>query len=283
MSIDNFIPAVWSARILENLQKRLVYGAICNRDYEGEIREYGDRVKINSIGAVTIGDYVKNTDMGSPETLTGDQKELIIDQSKFFNFQVDDIDKAQQKPKVMVSATQNAGYGLADVADKFIAGLYTGSTNFIGSDGAPVVLTTPEQAYNYLVDLGVKLDESNTPTVGRWVVVPPWFEALLRLDKRFIASGNSGSDQAIYQGITGYASGFTIYKSNNVPSTDTATAFKIQAGFNGTLSFAAQITDVEAYRPEQRFADALKGLAVYGAKLVRPDTMAVLVVNRFEA
>ena len=284
MSINNFIPAVWSAQILQNKHKNLVYGSVANRDYEGEISAYGDRVKINSIGAINIGTYTKNTDITPPETLTGAQQELVIDQAKYINFQIDDIDKVQQKPKVMAEATREAGYGLADAADRFIAGLYTGATagNIIGNDTTPIVLTSPEQAYNHLVNLGVKLDEANVPKFGRWVIVPSWFHALLLLDKRFTSSGNAGADQALYQGLVGQAAGFSVYMSNNVPSTDATTAFKIQAGYSGTLSFASQILDVEAYRPEKRFADALKGLNVYGAKLVRPSTMAVLVVNRFQ-
>jgi len=282
MAIDNFIPAVWAARILQNLHKRLVYGNVANRDYEGEITAYGDRVKINSIGAITIGNYQKNTDIASPETLTGAQQELVIDQAKYFNFQIDNIDKAQQKPKVMSEATREAGYGLGDATDRYIASLYTDTPagNFIGSDTAPTVLANADDAYAKLVALSVKLDEANVPNVGRWVIVPSWFHALLLLDKRFTSSGNAGADTALYGGLVGTAAGFSIYMSNNVPSTNATTAFKIQAGYAGTLSFAAQIIDVIAYNPEKRFADALKGLNVYGAKLVRPSTMAVLVVNR---
>src|SRR4051794_25809350 len=93
-SIDNFIPTIWSARILVALQKALVYAQpnIINRDYEGEIREAGNTVLINSIGDPTIFDYTKNTDMPSPETLTSTQRQLVIDQAKAFNFQVDDVD-----------------------------------------------------------------------------------------------------------------------------------------------------------------------------------------------
>ena len=116
MSLNNFIPAVWSAQLLTDLQKSLVYANLCNRDYEGEIRAFGDQVKINSIGDVTIGSYTKNTDISAAETLTDAQRILIINQAKYFNFQIDDIDKAQQTPKVMSAAMQKAAYGLADVA-----------------------------------------------------------------------------------------------------------------------------------------------------------------------
>lgn len=101
MSLDNFIPQVWSARLLENLNKNHVFVNLCNRNYEGEIKGYGDQVKINSIGRVTIGDYSKNTDITAPETLTDAQRILLINQGKYFNFQIDDVDRVQQQPKVM--------------------------------------------------------------------------------------------------------------------------------------------------------------------------------------
>src|SRR5688572_31340497 len=101
MSLENFIPEVWSARLLVNLYNTLVYGnpRLINTDYEGESRNMGDTVRINSIGAVTVGDYTKNTDMAAPQTLSDAQTTLTITQQKYFNFQVDDIDKFQQFPK----------------------------------------------------------------------------------------------------------------------------------------------------------------------------------------
>ena len=105
MAFTNFIPKVWSARLLEHLDKAHVYGALVNRDYEGEIKRYGDTVHINQIGAVTIKNYTKNTDIDAPEALSNTDLSLVIDQAKYFNFQIDDIDKAQIRPELMNSAT----------------------------------------------------------------------------------------------------------------------------------------------------------------------------------
>ena len=282
MAIDNFIPEVWSARLLENLRKALVYGqeGVINRDYEGEIRNVGDTVRINSIGPITIKDYTKNQDMDPPERLTGAQMLLQITEAKYFNFGVDDIDKAQQKPKVMDDAMREAAYGLRDVADQFIASLYTGvaAGNTIGDDTTPVV-PTATTAYDYLVDLSVILDENNVPNEGRWVIVPPWFHGLLLKDDRFVKAGTAASDQRLRNGRVGEAAGFAVLKSNNVPN-NSGTAYKIIAGHKIAWSYAEQILKVEAYRPEKRFEDAVKGLHVYGAKLVRPNAIAVLTANR---
>lgn len=281
-AINNFIPTVWAAEVMTALETRLVYAqeGIVNRDYEGEISAFGDTVKINGIGAVTIGNYVKNTDMDVPEVLNDNTRSLVIDQAKYFNFLVDDIDQAQQNPKVMQQAMANAAYGLKKVADGIVAGVYTGANgaNLIGDDTTPTTLTAVTQAYDRLVDLNTKLDEADIPDEGRWVVVPSWFEGLLLKDSRFITAGG-GADAAKYNGLIGEAAGFRVLKSNQVPNVAGA-KFKVMAGHPMAISYAEQIVSVEAYRPERRFADAVKGLHLYGTKLVRPEALAVMTVNR---
>lgn len=286
MAINNFIPAVWSAQLLTALNKSLVYANLCNRDYEGEIREYGDQVKINSLGRVTVGSYTKNTDIAAAETLTDAQRILVIDQSKYFNFQIDDVDKAQQKPKVMQAAMAEAAYGLADVADQYIAGLYTeiSGTNTIGSDASPISIAvaagqSTAAAYEKLVDLAVKLDEANVSRASRWVVLPPWYHGILLKDSRFISAGTLKTDEVLANGFVGRAAGFDIYTSNNVPNTSNA-LYKVIAGYSGAWSYAEQIAEVEAYRPERRFADAVKGLHLYGAKVTRPLGLALMICSK---
>lgn len=286
MAINNFIPAVWSAQLLKALGKSLVYANLANRDYEGEIKSLGDQVKINSLGEVSIGTYAKNTNIDAAETLDDAQRILLINQGKYFNFQIDDVDKAQQKPKVMQEAMVRAAYGLADTADKYIASLYTeiSADNSIGSDAAAKVIavaagTGIDAAYETLVDLAVKLTEANVPSAGRWVVLPPWYHGLLLKDARFISAGTVKTDSVLANGFVGSAAGFDIYESNNVPNTNSA-LYKVIAGYSGALSYAEQILDVEAYRPELRFADAVKGLHVYGAKVVRPTGLALLTCSQ---
>ena len=282
MALDSFIPEIWSARLLHNLNKTLIYGQtnVINRDYEGEIKNFGDTVRINSIGRVTVGDYAKNNDMAAPETLTDAQTTLTIDQSKYFNFQIDDIDKIQQYPKLMDAAMQEAAYALANTADQFIAGHYVdvATDNVIGDDTTPEA-PTAETAYELLVDLSVLLDENDIPPTGRWVIVPPWYEGLMLKDDRFVKSGVLPAEQRLLNGIVGQAAGFTVLKSNNVPNTAGA-KYKIMAGHSMAWSFAEQASQVEAYRPESRFADAVKGLHLYGAKVVRPNALAVLTADR---
>jgi len=281
MSLENFIPEIWSANLLSNLNKAHVYAqpGVTNRDYEGEISQAGDTVKINSIGRVTIGNYTKNTDISAPETLTDAQRTLVIDQQKFYNFQVDDIDKAQQSPKVMAEAMKEAAYGLADVEDQFLASFHVGadSANLLGNDTTPITLAAPGDAYEQIVRLGTLLTEANVPKEGRVLTIPAWYTEELLLDDRFTKNGID--KEALLNGIVGRAGGFNILESNNVPNTAGA-KWKIQATHPMARSFANQVASSEGYRPEKRFGDAMKGLHVYGGKLVRPTAMAVLTVNR---
>lgn len=282
MAISNFIPSVWAARLLVNLQKSLVYGqaGVINRDYEGEIRDMGDTVRINAIGPVTVSTYSRNTDINPPEVLQDAQTVLVIDQAKYFNFAVDDVDRVQSRVQLMDAAMTEAAYALRDDLDQYIAGLYTqvASANMVGDDTTPKV-PTAATAYEYLVDLGVVLDDAKVPREGRWVIIPPWYHGLLLKDDRFVKAGTAATDQTLRNGEVGQAAGFRVLVSHNVPNTS-GTKYKILAGHQMAWSMAEQINKVEAYRPERRFADAVKGLHLYGAKVIRPTALALLTANK---
>lgn len=295
MAIDNFIPSVWTAKLLQALDTALVYPQLMSTDYDGDIGSVGDTVRINMVGDVTIQNYAKNANISDPETLTDAQLVLKIDQGKYFNFAVDDVDAVQQKPKAMGEATRRAGYGIKKVTDSFCASLYTdiSTTNQIGSDGSPITgtwLTAGTLAYDRLVDLNVLLDNNDVPDEGRWVVVPPWFEGYLLKDARFVGGATPEAIKRLTEGrldgmrgsgsngYCGRAAGFDVFKSNQVPNTS-LTKYKVIAGHPMSWAYADQINKVEAYRPEKRFADALKGLHMYGGKVLRPYGLAVLTGN----
>jgi N4-gp56 family major capsid protein len=292
MAITRFRPEIWSAQLLVSLRKALVYAGpgIINRDYEGEIRNAGDTVRITSISDPTIGTYSANTTTVTPEELSDAQRTLVVDQAKYFSFYVDDIDARQAMGNVIPEAMSRAAYKLADVVDQYVASFYTGAqaANVIGSTGAPVKValssdTNSLSAYNnVLVPLRTALSRANVPTVGRYVVVSPEFHARLLLDGRFIKVNESGTSEGLRNGMVGRAAGFDILESNNVPN-PTGNVHVVQAGVSSALSFAEQINKTEAYRPEAKFADAVKGLALYGAKLVRPDSIAVAYVDPISA
>ena len=349
MAITKFIPEVWAAQLLSVLQKSLVYGSagVVNRNYEGEIAAYGDTVHIVSIADPTITDYTKDTDL-TIEVLTDSEQLLTIDQSKAFAFEVDDIDMRQSRNggALMAEAAFRAGFGLRDVADKYIAAkMAAGAGKSLGVVDATTVTNVYDEL---LVPASVALDEENVPAEGRWIVLAPSVYGKLQLDSRFIKYNEANSD-ALHNGIVGDAAGFRILKSNNafqgnrtgltatthsgtkvidgaaagtftqadvglsisgtgvgaantiasvsadgtsattnVNSTASATVSDIAlsgggqyaiAGSQLATSYAEQINKVEAFRPQKRFADALKGLHLYGAKVVRPEALVVASVK----
>jgi hypothetical protein len=278
MSVKNFIPQIWSARLLAHLDKVHVYAGLVNRDYEGEIKNFGDTVKINQIGDISIKKYTGEA-IDDPDELSGEQAVLTIDQANYFNFAIKDVDNAQTNPKLMNEAMARAAYALNDTIDSLLAGIMVaGAAGAVGSDASPIVATA-DDAYDYLVELGTLLTEQNVPFVGRWVVVPPFYHGLLQKDQRFVGNGTDANMAILQGGHIGAAAGFQIYVSNNVPNTEGA-KYKILAGINAGASFAEQITETEGYRPEKNFSDAVKGLHLCGAKVLQKNALATLTVNK---
>lgn len=279
MAVTGFIPKLWSARLLNALDKSHVFANVVNRDYEGEIKKMGDTVHINTIGAVTIGTYTQNTDFSSgPETLATTDQTLTIDQAKYFNFQVDDIDKAQAAGDIMDKAMTRAAYGLADASDKYIAGILAGAADTSNTVSASAVALTSSNVYENVVKMRTILDKANVPTAGRWLVIPPEMYALILLDDRFVKTGGEMAEGILKTGLVAQAAGFDIYLSNNCVSanSNSTVTYTITGGVDSAATYAEQIVSTEAYRPEKRFADAVKGLHVYGAKVVDKAQLACL-------
>lgn len=281
MSVDNFIPEIWTSGLLSSYKNELVYGSpmVINRNYEGQIRQQGDTVRITSVSRPTIDTYVPNTTTITPERLNTAQRTLVITESKYFAFEIDDVDRRQIAGDVMTEALDEAGYGLAETADSFISALYTGAqtANQIGTVG--VAAGTPTAAYdNILVPLMVALNEASVPKPGRYCIIPPWLTGRLVRDDRFVRADASASTEALRNGVVGRASGFTIMESNTTPN-PTSDHNVVMAGVNAAITFADQINDTEAYRPESSFSDAIKGLHVYGAKLIRPEGIATAIAD----
>ena len=277
MSTSKFIPTIWSARILAALEKQLVYTNFFNRDYEGEIRDAGDTVKIGLVGAPTVKKYTKGSEIAAPDDVTVTDATLTIDQADYFNIAVDDVDAAQSKINLLESASSQTGYAFGDVTDQYLAGLLVAGTGgTIGTKSAPKSITDakPEDAYNLLVDLKVALDRQNCPTMGRICVVPPEFEGFMLKDSRFVAKSTSESNERLTEGTIYKCAGFEVHVSNNAPHDDkggsgSTTVYDVIAGCDQSGTYAEQILNTEAYRPEKSFKDAVKGLHVYGAKVLR--------------
>ena len=212
MAVDGFIPEVWSAQVLDSLKKSLVFAGpgVVNRNYEGEISDFGDTVRITAVSRPTIATYTKNSTSIVPETLTDAQRVLLIDQSKYFSFEIDDIDMRQVRDggALLDQAAVEAGYGLANVADQYVAALYSevASANAITTTS----ITSATLAVTGLVNLKVKLDTANVPNEGRYVVIPPWYHGLLLQSDTFVRVDASGTSEALRNGFVGRAFGFDL-------------------------------------------------------------------------
>jgi N4-gp56 family major capsid protein len=268
MAITQMLPQIWSARILAKLEKNLVFAqpGVCNRDYEGDIRADGDRVHIHSFNDLTVSSYTKNSTTISYENLTDTRVTLLIDQSKYFAFKVDDIDTAQMRPEIIDAAADRAAYQLAEDADSYIAGLYSGASTSSPDNTIETSQFTSTNVYQKFVDLSVLMDQVNLPAGGRYVVVPPWVKGLLLQNSTFVTASKP---DAVLNGEIGQIAGLRILVSNNVKTTGTSPVVShMMAGHPAALAYAEQIVNVEGLRLEGSFADAVRGLHLYGAKVL---------------
>lgn len=281
--IDNFVPEIWSAALLSALRDNLVYGqpGIINRDYEGLIENAGDTVRINTIGDPTVASYTQWSTSLTYAQLSDSEQTLLIDQADYFAFATEDIERAQALPGAVEEAARNAAFGMAAEIDDFIADtLYAAVNNPLGGNdlGAKTADISDNSAYGILVDLRTTLTRDNVPDQGRWVVVSPEFYAALLQDARFVDASQSGTTATLRNGFVGRAAGFDVIESNRTPD-PTASTYAIIAGHPMACTFALQLAKVEAIRLESAFKDGVRGLQLYGAKVLRPTCLAMASVT----
>lgn len=295
MAISNFVPELWNAGILTAYQRVTIFGqpSVSNRQFEGQIKDMGDTVHVNSLTDPTIRTYSKTTDI-TVEDLTDSDWSLVIDQGNYFAFRVNDIDEIQAAGDFRNPAIQQAGYGLNDTMDKYVAGrAYAdalagnklGRVTVVNDNGKAGAGQT--YAYNVLVSLRAKLDAQSVPTEGRYVVVDPDFVSALLFDPRFVQVDQSGDNTGLRNGIVTRGVGFDVLVSNNIRTVnqiDGTTGANqndkvIVAGVPGAITVAQQLVKTEALRSELRFADVVRGLNVYGAKVFRPAGVATATVT----
>ncbi len=268
MAITNFISTVWSENLLKQLDKKYIGVLHCNREYEGAIKTQGSTVKICGIGDVTVSNYTKNTDMSAPETLSDEVSTLRIDQAKYFNFQIDDVDRAQSNPKLMDEAMKVAAASLANAADAYVYSLYEAAFVEITDEAV-----TSDSIVDHIINVKTRMMKANVMDPNDIVIeVTPEVAALILKAKIDLGTDNN---EALEAGLLGKIAGCKIYVSNNVVIDDND-FHKCLVRTKRAVAFAEQISEVEAYRPEKRFADAVKGLHLYGAKIVYPNEFMVL-------
>ncbi|MBQ8431389.1 MAG: P22 coat protein - protein 5 domain protein [Clostridia bacterium] len=271
MAITNFIPTVWSENLYQALDKQYIAVANCNREYEGDIREKGSVVKICGIGDISVSDYLKGSNMTAPEALSDTVRELHINQAKYFNFQIDDIDRTQATPQLMALAMKNAANALANAADRYIYNLYDQAglcKNLTVAGGDEVI--------NHLIDARTHLMEKNVSDPKDIIIeVSPAVASMIMKAKINLASDNTDT---LENGCIGNVGGCKVFVSNNIVQEEDESGMihNCIVRTKRAIAFAEQLSEIEAYRPELRFADAVKGLHLYGAKVVYPEEMVTL-------
>ena len=265
MAINNFIPTVWSEALYQTLQDSYVAASHCNRDFEGVIREKGDVVKVCGINNVTVRDYKKNSNMQSAEELKDFFQTLSIDHAKYFNFQIDDIDRAQGSPRLMELAMKNAAAALANEADCAIFKLHGHATERVVCDS--IDETTVLDAFLNARSRLYTNKVSNSDDIV--IEVSPQIAELIVKAKMTTIPFND----TLETGCIGNIAGCKVFVSSNVATEDiegNVTHFCTMRT-KRSIAFAEQLSEIQAYRPELRFADAVKGLYLFGTDIIYPN------------
>lgn len=270
MAITNFIPQIWSARLQEKLQHALVFGALCNRSYEGDIRQWGDTVHINTINDITVKPYDPAVAIDDPEELSGTDTTLTIDHGAYYNFFINDVDAVQARADLMDAAMKNAAERLARDAESYILSVIRAGA------GSKKSAAIPSEAngglYALIVEIKTAMDEAGVPRADRKLILPPQLESELLLDQRFI-TGSSAAATRLSEGSVARAAGFDLYISGDLTN-------EIIAMTPEAVTFANQITRVDAYRPERGFSDGVKGLCLSGAKVIQPAAVCLWTISQ---
>ena len=266
MSTKNFAPKVWAATILRTLESKLVAKKIANTQYTGEIKKHGDAVYFNGLADPTIFAYTGATI--SYEALEDARVTLLVDQQNAFAFKVGDIEAAQASMDMKGSQAQRAAYKLAQACDTKMMGLYTEAGKTVSA-----VTVTSANVLSVMGNYKQLLAESDVDASDMWVAIPPWMQLKLEL---------AGVKFSINEGVKGKGGmmwcntlGFDIYITNQVVNTGTTATpiSQIMAGSGMAIAFADQITDTETLRSIDTFDDLVRGLHVFGAKVIKDQEL----------
>jgi len=290
-----FLPSVYSKKVLNFFRKASVVEAITNTDYAGEISAYGDSVKIIKEPVISVSDYTRGSDTTDTK-LTDQEITLVVDSAKAFKFIVDDIETNMSHVNFKEVASSSAAYALKDSYDAAVlatmfAGVSasapdhiigadaaagtggvaetTASVDLLGSDGTGV------DAIDLMARMARLLDDQNVPEEGRWFVAPPsFYEELSQSGSKLLSVDFNAGQGSIRNGLvsSGKLRGFDMYKSNNIAATSNATG-KVMAGHMSSTATANTILSTEVLRDPTSFGDIVRGLHVYGAKVLRDDAL----------
>ena len=272
-----FIPQIWSQKLSQMLEKNCVMLQCVNRNWEGEIKNQGDTVKIITPAAVSVSTLTsENIEYSS---LTPTSQDLVIDQKKFFAFKIDDVAQVQANTDIMEAHLVNAKNAIEEVQDSYLLGMHTNVSedNTIGSESSPIVLDK-STIYENFVKLSLALKNSDAVHLGAkpWVVINPNIESYLLQSPEFI-SAYKVADETLREGSIERIAGMDVLVSTNL--TDVDGKYYVLAGTNEAITFASQLAKIESLRDKDSFSDLVRGLYLYGAKTAQPKALAKMVVT----
>ena len=292
----NFIPEIWSGKLIENFYDATVLAAISNTDYEGEIRQFGDTVNIRTTPEITIRDYVK----GQALTVENPDKpkiQLVIDKGEYFACVEDDVDKVQSDINLMDTWSKDASERMKIKIDQRVltdilpgisafnkgatAGEQSASFN-LGTTGAPLTVTKDgaggtTSVIDLIVDMGTVLDEANAPEADRFLVIPAKMAGLIKKSELKDASLTGDGVSVVRNGRLGMIDRFTVYVSHNLYVS--SGKYNLIAGHKMGFTFASQMTNMETIRSETTFGNIIRGLQVYGYQVIKGEALSTAVVQ----
>jgi hypothetical protein len=298
-----FIPALWSGKLAQKFYAATVFGEIANTDWQGDITGMGDTVIINTIPTITIRDYSIGQNLAyevpAPSTVS-----LTINKGKYFGVNVNNVLEVQSKPKLMDVFTNDAAMQMKIAIDTDVlagtfnegaatnkgttAGKRSGAYN-LGNDDNPIALAA-NNILEKITALSSVLDEQDVPETDRFLVITPTERQVLMQSNLAQAQFMGDPSSILRNGKIGVIDRFTVYVSNLVPraaadkdwtgGTDTGAKKRhaIMAGHKSAITFASQIAKVESLQNPNDFGTLIRGLNVYGFKVVQPEALALLVV-----
>lgn len=281
MALDNIQQEVWAARLIMELEANSVYQGLANRNWEPDAND-AKKVHITSITTdPTVGSYTKDTNITAPQVLDDTDTELLLDQQKYFHLYVDDIDRVQSQPNVMGEYLRKAAIAIAQTKDTYCS---TTILNAAVKSGNQKEVTIPASNPNYdtigkaflehVIDIQEEMDEANAPmSAQRFGVITPYWRKVL--NRYFLENDDNYqpnvNEATLRMGFMGTLYGFMLLVSNRSPQVESQDTCQFLT--SDTWTYADQIMNIEGYRPELRFGDAVKGLYVYGAKVIYDDLL----------
>jgi hypothetical protein len=286
----NFIPEIWSGKLIENFYDATVLAAISNTNYEGEIRKMGDTVNIRTTPEITIKTYVKGQTL-SVENPDKPKIQLVIDKGEYFACIEDDVDKVQADVNMMDTWSKDASERMKIKIDQRVltdilpsisssnkgasAGRISGNID-LGTSGSAIAITK-SNVLEYIVDMGTVLDEANCPESERFLIIPAKMAGFIKKSDLKDASITGDSVSVLRNGRLGMIDRFTVYVSHNLSVT--SGKFSIISGHKMGFTFASQMTEMESLRAESTFGNVIRGLQVYGYQVVKPEALAQGIVT----